>query len=76
MSTLVTACTIDVDLDGVAHAGGMAFAHDYALEGDEDLELGKHVELTDGDVTVRAVVSGRDEDAGYWYFLVETGPLP
>lgn len=74
MSTLIIDCTIDVDLDGVAHAGGTAFVHDYALEGDEDLRVGKHVELTDGSVTVRAVVSGRDEEAGYWYFLVETDP--
>jgi hypothetical protein len=51
-----------------------AWTHDYALEGDEDLSIGKLVELTDGVNTTQAVVTYHSEEQGYWTFQ-GLGPL-
>lgn len=58
-------------VEWVPPVGQTTFTHDYALDGDEELVVGKAVDLTDGIVTRHAHVTRRDEPHRYWFFEVD-----
>ncbi|WP_433889351.1 hypothetical protein [Streptomyces sp. CA-111067] len=56
------------NLDGYVSSQGVTFVHDHALDGDEDLAVGKLVLISDGcGHNAEAHVIQRDEKLGYWY---------
>lgn len=55
------------------HDGDVAWTQDAALDGDERLNLGKPVRLTDGALWYPGKVIRRDKPKGLWYFRVNYG---
>jgi hypothetical protein len=62
---------VTIFVEWVPGVGLTTFVHDYALDGDENLSVGSHVNLTDGIVTSPATVCRRDAAHGWWYFQID-----
>lgn len=71
MSEILTKVLLVAPLDGVEQSGGMTFVHDRALDGDERLEPGARVEVTDGSGRVLAARVVRHTPDGYWQLHIE-----
>ena len=68
MSQTLNLPVITSNLDGYVSKAGLTYVHDRALDGDEDLSVGKHMLVTDDfGGTEPATVVGRDDAAGLWY---------
>jgi hypothetical protein len=68
---VLTRAKLAADLSGLT-TGGVAYVHDYALDGDENLHIGARVDLVDGTGRHQnATVVQRDEQRGYWFLELE-----